>query len=409
MTKRRNDKTTIKSRLFKFCSSHSLCFKLLLSLGGCIACGYLLSLWERVPFSHHIVAACYKVQHTNNRHRNANVFLTINMSDFGNLGIMDENGSVLTDNVQIRYSVSNNNTTTLRQPHYSVKKLCEDEKAYNSLFMELNRSSVVTKVPLNSDVIEIFHIVNDEENDTSPWEWHFLPLYNKSKKGVTAIRTQPILDQRGGLMDELFWGNILQDLKNDHDHFPVDGFLLDSVSTRLSTTVLLSESGDNINLIAKPSSISLIGILKAMIKPYDISKQIVYVGYLVEAIDTFQIKLNFGEVSKFSTYRDHGETITSTSITHTSTASERVNRGGSDRLYYRTKLAGNQENMEYTASLKDLEKSAISLYVEKKGSRMIQWIRISLLVMLLGYFFIRFFVYLTHIIGLKRWFYQREY
>ncbi len=409
MNKKRKNSTTLKSRFLKFCTSHSVWFKMLLCLGGCITCGYLLSLWERVPFSHHIVAACYKVQHTNNKHRNANVFLTINMSEIGIQSVTDDNGSILTDNVQIRYSVSKDNTISLKPSHHSEKGLCDDEKVYNSLLKELNHSSVTTNMPINFDVIELFHIVNDEESDTSPWKWHFQPLYTMSKKGVKATRTQPILNQRDGLTDELFLGDISRDLKKDHDHFPVDGFQLDSISTRLSTTVIFSESDDTINLVAKPSPISLIGFLKAVIKPYDISKQIVYVGYLVEAIDTFQIKLDFGEVSKFSTYRNHGETITSNSITHTSTASERVARGGSDRLYNLTKLAGNQDNIEYTASLKDLENSAISLYVEKKGSQMIQWIRISFLVILLSYFFIRFFVYLTHIIGFRKWFYQREY
>ena len=311
--------------------------------------------------------------------------------------------------MQIRYSVSENNTTSLRPRHHSAKGLSDDEKVYNSLFEELYRSPVTASMPVNSDVIEFFHLVNDADSGTLPWVWHIEPLHNKGKKGVKATRIQPLLNEKGGLVDEFFLNNILRDLRKEHDFFPVDGFLLDSVSTRLSTTIVFSESDDNINLAAKPSSTSLMGIFDTLIKPYDISKQVIYVGYLAEAIDTFQIKLDFGEITKFSAYRDHGETITSTSFTNTSTASERLARGGSERLYNRTKLSNNQEHIEYTASLKDLEKSAISLYVEKKGSQMLQWIRISLLVMLLGFLFIHFFVYLTHIIGLRKWFYQREY
>lgn len=409
MTKNKNNSTTIKSRFLNFCNSYSVWFKMLLCLVGCVACGYLIALWERVPFSHHIVAACYKLQNTDNMHRNANVFITIDMSNFGNHGITDDNGSLLTDNVQIRYSVSENNTTSLRPRHHSAKGLSDDEKVYNSLFEELYRSPVTASMPVNSDVIEFFHLVNDADSGTLPWVWHIQPLHNKGKKGVKATRIQPLLNEKGGLVDEFFLNNILRDLRKEHDFFPVDGFLLDSVSTRLSTTIVFSESDDNINLAAKPSSTSLMGIFDTLIKPYDISKQVIYVGYLAEAIDTFQIKLDFGEITKFSAYRDHGETITSTSFTNTSTASERLARGGSERLYNRTKLSNNQEHIEYTASLKDLEKSAISLYVEKKGSQMLQWIRISLLVMLLGFLFIHFFVYLTHIIGLRKWFYQREY
>ena len=393
MSKKSNNSATIRGRFLKFCYSHSVWFKMLLCLSGCIACGYLLVKWERVPFSHHIVAACYKVQNSDNVNLNANVFLTINMGDFGITGVTDENGSIITDNIQIRYSISENDTIP-KPRHNTEKGLCDDEKLYSSLIEGLNHSPVTTCMPINSDVIELFHIVNDKESDTTPWKWHFQPLHNKSRKGVKITRTQPLLNLKGGLMDELFLEDLLRDLRNEHDHFPVDGFQLDSTSTRLSTTIVLSESNDNITLAPRPSSISLMGLLRTMIKPYDISKQLVYVGYLAEAIDTFQIKLDFGEIVKFSAYRDHGETISSTCITHTSTANERLIRGGSDRLYKRQKLAGSQENIEYTKSLKDLENSAISLYVEKKGSQMLQWIRVSLLVMLIGYLFIRVFVYI---------------
>lgn len=409
MNKKKENSKTFIDVLLHFYSLHHVWFNLVLCLCGCVVCGYVLTLWEKVPFCHHIVAVCHKVQHTNVAPHNANVFLTIDMSDYGTNGITDERGSILTDNIHMHFSDSRKDTITPRPRHHSEKGLCDDEKMYNSLFEELRHSSAITSIPINPDIIEFFHVANYVGKKTAPWVWHFHPLYRDGRKGVKATRIQPLLNEKGGLLDELFLGDILQDLKKDHDIFPVDGFLLDSASTHLSTTILFSDPEESVNLTAKPSAMSLMGILKAIIKPYDISKQLVYVGYLAEAIDTFQIKLDFGEIVKFSPYKNHGELLSANSFTYTSTASERHARGGADRLYHRLKLAGSNENIEYTESIKDLEKNAISLYVEKKSSQMIQWIRVSLLVLLLGYLFTRVILCLTRIIGLSKWFYQREY
>ncbi len=395
-------------RFLNFCKLHTTWIMLPLYLVGCIICIYILILWERVPTSQHIVVANYILQQNAGNHYNANVHLTIDMSDACIHGETDEYGNLLCDNVHISFSDATNDRLHIKSKYNDEKSLVANDK-YNVLLNRINQSHLALKKPIYSDVINFFHVMNKTSINNSLSTWQIQPLHRKEYKGLQATRVQPIKEGISGLIDEGFITHFTSDLMKDCSRHPVDGLILDSTSTHLYSRIVFFEKGKDFNLTTKQPSMSFTSLMTKVIEPYDISKQVIYIGYLAEGIDTFQIKLNFNEFVIISSYKEHGEIISSSSITHISTAKERYNRSGTEHLYNRTETDNNRENIEYSASMKDLQENALCLNVEKKEGCMLQWIRVSLLILLFGYFFTHVFICIIKISGLNRWFYKRKY
>ena len=379
-------------------------YHLSIIIGSVIMCAilsYMLYLINRIPRSHHIVCVSHKM-HNRYSDNIVNASITIfSSSRSGKTKHMDD-GILESDYFEIRQSQRQNDTMPIHPAFSSYSELELGERYYAQLFKYLNKKNENFHIANDGNIIEYIHLFDTDFN-SNILNQHFGCTTNVTTGDRVWDRHMAVkdLDYTGGLLDELFLQDVLEYMNKEKELFSQDGFDIDINKTYMTTVVFGLKSNDRKEFGNKDRKEDDV-YLYSFFSPFDITKELISVGYLAEAIDTFTIKIKFDEPVLFKATRVPASAISANDIVFKTTANSRKLSGFPDRFFSRVDINEKKVNTYFAQSYRGLENNTISILVEKASSQRIQWIRLSILTFLLGYFIALTIYHLTNYTKIRR-------